>query len=49
MSSNSSWVNPSEFRRMTHQIQIGNHHYAAHLRDAEPGILAAIVNAGVAA
>ena len=39
---------PFTFQPMTAPIQIGNHHYAAHLRDAEPHILAAVVNAGVA-
>ncbi|MCI0636628.1 MAG: SDR family NAD(P)-dependent oxidoreductase [Actinobacteria bacterium] len=39
---------PFQFRRMTHPIQIGNHHYAAHLRDREPRVRAGVVNAGVA-
>ena len=38
---------PYNFRQMTAQIQIGNQHYAAHLRDSKSGILAATVNAGV--
>lgn len=36
------------FGRMREQIQIGNHHYAAHLARTEPGVLAGVVNAGAA-
>ncbi len=36
------------FRRMTASMQFGNQHYVAHLRDTEPRVLAAAVNAGVA-
>ncbi len=39
---------PFKFSRMTAPIQFGNLHYAAHLRDTEKGILAAVVNAGTA-
>jgi NAD(P)-dependent dehydrogenase (short-subunit alcohol dehydrogenase family) len=39
---------PFDFRSATHPIQFGNQHYAAHLREAEPWILAGVVNAGVA-
>src|SRR5262249_13436736 len=37
-----------DFRRMNDQIAIGNHHYAAHLKRIEPGVLAGVVNAGAA-
>lgn len=40
---------PFDFAKMTGQIQFGNFHYAAHLRDTEKNILAAVVNAGLAA
>jgi NAD(P)-dependent dehydrogenase (short-subunit alcohol dehydrogenase family) len=36
------------FGRMREPIQIGNHHYAAHLARTEPGLLAGVVNAGAA-
>jgi NAD(P)-dependent dehydrogenase (short-subunit alcohol dehydrogenase family) len=39
---------PFEFQKMTVAIQFGNHHYAAYLRDNQPGILSAVVNAGLA-
>lgn len=39
---------PFEFKNMTAPIQFGNYHYAAYLRDAEKGILSAVVNAGLA-
>ena len=39
---------PFDFGKMTAQIQFGNFHYAAHLRDTEKNILAAVVNAGLA-
>ncbi|GAB2886274.1 SDR family NAD(P)-dependent oxidoreductase [Streptomyces mayteni] len=36
------------FWRMREQVQVGNHHYAAHLARTEPGLLAGVVNAGAA-
>lgn len=39
---------PFVFRKLTEQIQVGNHHYAAHLARAEPWLRAGVVNAGVA-
>ena len=39
---------PFDFQKMTAAIQFGNHHYAAHLRDNQPWILSAVVNAGLA-
>ncbi len=39
---------PFDFGRARAAIQFGNHHYAAYLRDAEPKVLSAVVNAGVA-
>ena len=42
------WFSPFEFGRMTAQIQFGNFHFAAHLHDAEPPVLSAVVSAGLA-
>lgn len=39
---------PFEFGKARAAIQFGNHHYAAHLKNAEPNLLAAVVNAGLA-
>lgn len=39
---------PFNFFKMTAQIQIGNHHYAAHLAREEPSLLAGVINAGAA-
>mgnify|MGYP001184883703 CR=1 FL=1 len=39
---------PFEFQKMTAAIQFCNHHYAVYLRDNQPGIFSAVVNAGLA-
>ena len=39
---------PFVFSKMSMPIQIGNHHYAAHLRDTEKWLLAGVVNPGAA-
>ncbi|MFE4687110.1 SDR family NAD(P)-dependent oxidoreductase [Streptomyces sp. NPDC056721] len=36
------------FGRDRKAVQLGNHHYAAHLTGTEPGLAAAVVNAGAA-
>lgn len=42
------WFNPFNFARAGRPIQFSNHHYAVYLRDTEPNIRAAVVNAGLA-
>ncbi|MEV0891676.1 SDR family NAD(P)-dependent oxidoreductase [Promicromonospora sp. NPDC050262] len=37
-----------DFASMRAQVQVANHHYAAHLARTEPGVLAGVVNAGAA-
>ncbi|MFK0142828.1 SDR family NAD(P)-dependent oxidoreductase [Streptomyces murinus] len=39
---------PFNFTRDRKPIQLANHHYAAHLTRTEPGLAAAVVNAGAA-
>ncbi|MET8536952.1 SDR family NAD(P)-dependent oxidoreductase [Streptomyces sp. NPDC005065] len=39
---------PFDFGRDRKPIQLANHHYAAHLARAEPGLATAVVNAGAA-
>jgi NAD(P)-dependent dehydrogenase (short-subunit alcohol dehydrogenase family) len=39
---------PFHLARARLPIQVANHHYAAHLAKAEPGLLAGVVNAGAA-
>jgi NAD(P)-dependent dehydrogenase (short-subunit alcohol dehydrogenase family) len=39
---------PFHFAQARLPIQVANHHYAAHLAKAEPGLLAGVVNAGAA-
>lgn len=39
---------PFVFSKMTMPIQVGNHHYAAHLRETEKWLRVGVVNAGVA-
>ncbi|MFR9780680.1 SDR family NAD(P)-dependent oxidoreductase [Micromonospora sp. MS34] len=39
---------PFDFARDRKPIQLGNHHYAAHLAQTEPGLLAGVINAGAA-
>jgi len=39
---------PFSFRAMTVPIQVGNHHYAAHLARSETDVTAGVLNAGAA-
>ena len=39
---------PFNFARDRKPVQLANHHYAAHLTRTEPGLAAAVVNAGAA-
>ncbi|MFD9499172.1 SDR family NAD(P)-dependent oxidoreductase [Streptomyces sp. NPDC060035] len=41
-------LEPFDFTRMRLPVQVANHHYAAHLADTEPSLLAGVVNAGAA-